>query len=346
MKLTDIKLDSLYIHHIGNQVHNEELILSDNPLNIEEDELIILSNNFLKNFDTSNDVYSFSHPSSLKYNEVYQFVLDFFNGNENLYKTSSEIAKHLYRETTHPKIKAGELYICHFKNCEIDSAFVDAIGIFKTEHKSPFWELNRNGSSFHINLKEGLELKKIEKGCLIFNTNKDNGFDIFQIETVSKSEDSTYWKDSFLGLAVQNTTFNQTNQVLQIAKNYITQQLLQEFDMPKVERIDLLNRSVEYFKKNESFIPEAFEVEVLGTSDIIDSFRRFDADYRERNELIPIQSFDISNKAVKKQERIIKRVIKLDKNFDIYIRGDKNLIEKGIDDNGRKYYKIYYDFEE
>ena len=254
MKLTNLKLDSLYIHYIGNRVHSEELILSDKPLNNQEDDLSIMSNNFLKNFDTSSDVYSFSHPSSLKYNEVYQFALGFFKGDESLHKTSTEIAKHLYNETTHPKIKAGELYICHFRNCEVDSVYVDAIGIFKTERKSPFWELNRQGNSFFINLKEGLELKKIEKGCLIFNTNQDKGFDIFQIETASKSEEATYWKDSFLGLAVQNTIFNQTNQVLQIAKSYVTQHLLHEFDMPKVERIDLLNRSVEYFKTDRKSV--------------------------------------------------------------------------------------------
>lgn len=345
MKITNTKLEALYIHYIGNQVHNEELILSDKTLSIEDDDLTVMSNNFLKNFDTSSDVFSFSHPASLKYNEVYQFILDFFNGSENLLKTSTEIAKHLYHESTHPKIKSGELYVCHFKNCEVDSRFVDAIGIFKTERRSPFWELNRKGNSFLMNLKEGLELKKIEKGCLVFNSNAESGFDILQIESASKSEEATYWKDSFLGLAAQNTIFNQTNQVLQIAKSYITQQLIQEFDIPKFEQIDLLNKSVEYFKKNDSFIPEVFETEVLGNSDIINSFRKYDLDFRERNELIPIQQFDISNKAVKKQEKIIKRVIKLDKNFDIYIRGNKSLIEKGVDENGRKYYKIYYNEE-
>lgn len=42
--------------------------------------------------------------------------------------------------------------------------------------------------------------------------------------------------------------------------------------------------------------------------------------------------------------RSIKRVIKLDKNFDIYIHGNSELIERGEDNKG-KYYKVYYNEE-
>jgi REP element-mobilizing transposase RayT len=44
---------------------------------------------------------------------------------------------------------------------------------------------------------------------------------------------------------------------------------------------------------------------------------------------------------LKKQARALKSVIKLDKNFHIYIHGNRNLIEQGTDENG-KFYKIYY----
>ena len=58
--------------------------------------------------------------------------------------------------------------------------------------------------------------------------------------------------------------------------------------------------------------------------------------------LILVDNFKISSQAVKKQSRIFKSVLKLDRNFDIYIHGDKNLIEKGTEKDGRKYYKIYW----
>jgi hypothetical protein len=56
-------------------------------------------------------------------------------------------------------------------------------------------------------------------------------------------------------------------------------------------------------------------------------------------------SFEISTQAVKKQARIFKSVLKLDKNFHIYIHGNRDMIEQGVEKDGRKYYKIYFENE-
>lgn len=59
-------------------------------------------------------------------------------------------------------------------------------------------------------------------------------------------------------------------------------------------------------------------------------------------------TYKIDNKTpqdVKKQNRSFKSVIRLDKNFHIYIHGDRNLIEQGEDKKG-KFYKIYYENED
>jgi len=52
-------------------------------------------------------------------------------------------------------------------------------------------------------------------------------------------------------------------------------------------------------------------------------------------------NFTISESAVKKQARTLKSIIKLDKNFDIHIHNNRQLIEQGRDEKG-KFYKIYY----
>lgn len=45
-------------------------------------------------------------------------------------------------------------------------------------------------------------------------------------------------------------------------------------------------------------------------------------------------------------EPIRKEVLKLDKNFHIYIHGNHELIEKGFDSNKKmNYYKVYYNTE-
>jgi hypothetical protein len=78
---------------------------------------------------------------------------------------------------------------------------------------------------------------------------------------------------------------------------------------------------------------------------MIESFRQFGSRYTESHDFDIASQFDISAMAVKKQARVFKSVLKLDKNFHIYIHGNTDLIEKGIDDNGRKFYKIYYQDE-
>jgi hypothetical protein len=102
---------------------------------------------------------------------------------------------------------------------------------------------------------------------------------------------------------------------------------------------------VEYFKQNESFNKENFEETVFQNEEVINSFRSYDSNYRQENEIEIQDDFDISAQAVKKQSRFFKSILKLDKNFHVYIHGNKDLIEKGVDNDGRKYYKIYYEKE-
>lgn len=66
------------------------------------------------------------------------------------------------------------------------------------------------------------------------------------------------------------------------------------------------------------------------------------SNYREENEIELTDNFDISPHAVKKQARAFKSVLKLDKNFHIYIHGNRELIEQGVEKDGRKFYKIYF----
>ena len=84
---------------------------------------------------------------------------------------------------------------------------------------------------------------------------------------------------------------------------------------------------------------------MLHHDNIIQSFRQFDENYRLENKVELADNFAISDQAVKKQARVFKSVLKLDRNFHIYIHGDKELIEHGVDENGRKFYKIYYENE-
>ena len=65
--------------------------------------------------------------------------------------------------------------------------------------------------------------------------------------------------------------------------------------------------------------------------------------YEKSREFETPENFDIHLAAVKKQAKSFKSILKLDKNFHIYIHGDKQLIEKGFDEGkSMNYYKVYF----
>ncbi|HMW97500.1 MAG TPA: nucleoid-associated protein, partial [Flavobacteriales bacterium] len=75
-------------------------------------------------------------------------------------------------------------------------------------------------------------------------------------------------------------------------------------------------------------------------------FDQYSERYGQENDVRLQDRFDISSHAVKSQARVFKSVLKLDKNFHIYIHGDRSRIEHGVDERtGRKFYKIWYDEE-
>jgi hypothetical protein len=195
-------------------------------------------------------------------------------------------------------------------------------------------------------MRQGVEVTKFDKGCLVFPTNAAKGFDVLIYDSNNRGEEAVFWREAFLSVVPQANEYFQTNQFLDITKQFIAKQLPQEYDIAKTDQIDLLNKSVEYFRANESFDKKKFEKEVFDDSGMIKAFRKFENSYAEMNDVELSDNFDISTQAVKKQARVFKSVLKLDKNFHVYIHGDKSLIEKGYDNTvGKSFYKIYFDEE-
>jgi hypothetical protein len=101
-----------------------------------------------------------------------------------------------------------------------------------------------------------------------------------------------------------------------------------------------------FFKTKDQFNQHEFEAEVLEDPSVIESFRNYERTLMTGNESDIVDNFEISAQAVKKQVRVFKSVLKLDKNFHIYIHGNRQLIEKGFDEETNKhYYKLYFDQE-
>lgn len=343
INLSNSELEKLAVNFVGNKSNNEGVSISKKlapltPLNLEK-----LQEYFVSKFNSLIEYYQFTHPSSLKFNEVFNYCRDIFDGHMQFKDGASEISKHLYEHSTHAKINGSELQIFFLSNCLYGEKKINAIGICKTENKSGFFELESTGDNFLMNYKEGIDFNKLEKGCLILNTDAKDGFVVLNIDKQSNGIDAQYWKDDFLELKPKNDNYHFTKNLLTITKDYISTRLENEFEVSKTGKIDLLNKSVEYFKTNDNFNIKEFEENVFDDPAIIKSFQKFGSEYIEYNSIEIADSFEISRPAVKKQARIFKSILKLDKNFHIYIHGNNDLIEKGYDEKKKmNYYKVYF----
>lgn len=333
------------VHKVGVKGNQELIKLSNENLNISKEISNLLVEYFIKPFKTK-EYYSFFHDSDLRMNEVYSYVSLIFENEASLHEQSKNIAKHLYDKSTHPNIKAGEFYTVLFKDCNLDGEIVDAVGLFKSENKDTFLKVHSVDNEFEIESDEGVNINKLDKGCLIFNTEQEDGYVISIVDNTNKSAEARYWFDDFLHVNQRNDEYYKTQNALTMCKNFITQELPEQFESTKVDQADFLNKSVSFFKDNDTFNVDDFANKVIEQPEIIDSFNKYKTDFQEDYKIEIADNFDISNAAVKKQSRGFKSIIKLDKNFHIYVHGNREMIEQGVDEKGRKYYKIYYNEEQ
>jgi hypothetical protein len=337
-------IDKIIVHYVGSKLNDDGCELSKKDVQIEDFLEKKLVNFFISPFKQS-EYFEFWHQVDLALNEVYSFCSEIFRDPSGQFiKQSQALAKTLYEYSSHPKIKAGELCIVYFSQVIVDDAVAECVGLFKSETKDTFLEYVKDEKgNFQIQENEGIDMTKIEKGCLVFNIS--GKYKVAIIDQLSK-ETAKYWNEDFLKVAPCNDDFHFTKDILAVTKNFVSKSgLVSGTDDPSTQ-IDLLNRSISYFKNHDNFDQRQFETEVFKEKELISSFRKYDDAYRNDNKIQPIGNFQISPEAVKKQVRAFKKVLKLDADIQIHIQGSNMLIEKGFDSNvGKKFYKIYFDSE-
>lgn len=345
LDFSNVSLQGVILHKTGNKAQEEELILSDHELTVDNTIRELLLEFFLGHF-SEEAFYNFCDQDGLEYNEVYASAKAMFADPACLVEESKKIATKLFDAGTHPKIKSGDLYIAQFADLVVDGELVDGIGIFKSETKQDFLQISSGSDGFDIKIEEGINLNKIDKAALIYNTEEEFGYKINIIDTVNKQE-AQYWRNDFLGIEQRKDDFYQTQKYMELCKDFVKEVYNEEHEVEKPQQIAMLNKSANYFKENETFSKQDFEENVLQQPEVIEAFNEYQQQYAEEKKVEFKEDFGVSNNAAKKQQSKMKGVLKLDKNFHIYIHGDEGKIVKGVDpETGMKFYQIYYENEE
>lgn len=332
-------LSTLAVHHIGNQAESEGINIGKSTLEIDDDLRLLLKNYFLKSFKEQG-LYTLSHSTDLTLNELYTYVSAIFSDSDSLYLQSINIAKHLYESSQHPMIKNGELYVVYFDECVIDDEVTDAVGIFKSENKDTYLKVYPQNDSYEIAQEQGININKLDKGCLIFNTEKDLGYKVAIVDNINKGgEEAKYWKEDFINAKPREDNFYHTHNYMKLCKNFAVEAFE---EATRVDQIDLVKNSINYFKEKETFNVREFEEEVMQVPEVIEKFQDYKAQFSDDHQVKLYDEFEVSASAVKQGNKFIKSVIKLDKNFHVYVHGNRKNIERGFDEERQQYYYMLF----
>ena len=344
INLYNAHISSISIHRVGNKSHSEPIFLSETPYEADNELTPLLKEYFLKPFrEKEENYYQFIHDTDLEFHELNSLSKEIFEAPETIHEKSKKITKYLYDQSLHPHIKSGEVYVVYFEKIQIDNEKVDAIGIFKSELKQDFLQFSEKEEQLEAHLEHGVNLNKLDKGCLIFNMEKEAGYKILSVD--SNRYDARYWLESFLGVdAVEDDNF-MTKKYLKFCQNFAKDVVLPAED--KKEEVMFMNRAVNHFAKNDAFKESLFIDEVIDNPDLIPEFKHYKTEQAPKYKIEDLTEFPIANTAVTAARKKIKNVISLDTNIQIKMdfinpESAERFVEKGWDEEKQMYYYLVY----
>ncbi|SHI78230.1 hypothetical protein SAMN04488096_104245 [Mesonia phycicola] len=344
INLYNAQIESLSIHRVGNKSRNEGIFLSEEPYVLNDEMNALLKEYFLKSFrEKEENYYQFVHDTDLEFHDLCEVVSTVFTDPSTIHAQSKKIAQLLFNEGKHPHIKSGELYVVYFENALLDNEKVDAIGIFKSELKHDFLQFEEKAANLEAVLQQGVNLNKLDKGALIFNKDKEQGYKILSVD--SNRYDTKYWLEEFLAVDVfADENFN-TKSYLKFCQNFAKDVVLPAED--KQQEVMFMNRAVNHFAKNDNFEESTFLNEVLDNPELIPEFKHYKTEKAPKYKIEDLTEFPVSNTAVSAARKKIKSVISLDTNVQIkmdFINPDsaEKFIEKGWDEERQMYYYLVY----
>lgn len=342
----NVSLEKIVIHQVGSSFEPTSLLLSESELVLHDHELKqVLLTYFLSSFKPGAK-YEFDISHKSESHNMYRYCQSIFNDKTSFKTNSDLIARWLHTTSQHPNIKTGELYITLFNNCTIDGQTVDCLGIFKSESKDVFLKVYQNDQQIEARYDQGVSIRKLDKGCLIFNTDHDKGYKIKIVDKINKSIEAQYWRSDFLDLIQTCDSYYQTENIIQVCKQFGNEVLTEENNIEKSEQIAFLQRSNDYFKNASRFDNDDFTQKVIGHPEAIDAFEDYKRQFGENHGVEFAQNFQVSKPAVTRGHKYFRPVIKLDRNFHLYVHGNPDYVERGFDNKRQmNYYKLYFNEE-
>ena len=345
--LEEIEFKSISLHRVGNKAQDEGYITSSKPLELDEETKEVLLG-YLMNSFKEDKLYQFNHQHDLSMNETYVTVGNMFEGDYWAHAGSIELLKNLYNTSTHVKVKGGEFYVALIEGCIYNDELVQAVGIFKAEDKETFLKLKLDDSEeYTIDFQEGNSASKIDKGCIVFNVECQDGYRILNVDL--KSADAKFWQDDFLGITEVKDEHYHTKMYMKLCNSFATAFFSNK---SKLDKVHFVACCKDYFENFNHFNLQEFKDIIIKECNDPEAIETFEAalEIYKSDELIE-EEFDeeflICKDAFKSKKKNFKTKIKLDTQVEVSVTSseckDNGFIEEGFDeDKEMKYYKVYF----
>lgn len=343
MNYNSLNIKKIIVHSVGNKFHNEGIKFSSECFVPNETIAHLLCKYFISSFKSEDMLYHFDNDVDLRFNELNGISCNIFNDSNDFVNQSKKIAIHLYNESNHPKIKGGELYVVLFDHICDDNQVESVIGIFKSENKDTFLRVYPEGANFKIDSERGININRLDKGCLIFNSASESGFHVSIVDNINrtKGDEAKYWKDKFLQISPINNGYCQTQNLINLCHEFISQ--IPQTEQGKSLKGAMINGALSLLHSDKVVLSDFVE-KLFGDSGFSEMFTNF-RNQKQENEGISISdSFEPSARALKKAVKSIPfSIIKLDDNFEVRMKKGTEALERGFDETKQMfYYKLYF----
>jgi hypothetical protein len=250
ISLANASIERLIVHQVGNKNLEERLMLSQEPIRLDDEILNGVLKQYFHAPFKNKQPHRFTHHADLIQNELYLYVRSIFNQPEGFADQSKLIARLLYESSTHPNTKPGDLYVAYFTDCMIEDEIVSAIGLFKSESKQTYLTVYPDQDNLQLKSDEGVDINKLDKGAIIFNTEADQGYVVLHTDRTNNSEAAVYWVEDFLNIAPVENEYVHTTHVMETARVFVAEEMA---EAPRHEKADFLNKTTEFIQDNPVF---------------------------------------------------------------------------------------------
>lgn len=332
IKIGNIK--AAVVQRVGNKSNEDGVAFSDSLCqvgDVEEYLLQVINASF--KFD---DWKQFYYIDDLALNPAYRFVSKIFDDATVMVKQANNLARHLYEQSIHPNIKIGEFYVILLEGCEVDGVETNAVGLFKSEVRETVLTVKMENNQLILSPEIGMSLKKLEKGCIVFNVDKEKGYKLAVVDNTGSNTDAHYWVDNFLHVRASDDDYHQTERLAGLCAGFVQQVSEQSL----TDGAFMAMKANEILKSGETLAIDELAKKICQTDEQKKIFASYRKSFEEENGALK-DKIVLVKKAVNYKPVTRMNVMKLGTDFEVKVQNPRARIESGKDEGGR-YCKLYW----